>query len=89
MAHTSINTIPNTATNLEFKMPVFNAARSDAAVTEKTLIRSNTTQLDVETQDLSLPAAQDNTTARVIVTRILRWIKSSTRRWPMPTVLSR
>jgi hypothetical protein len=67
MAHTSINTIPNTATNLEFKMPVFNAARSDAAVTEKTLIRSNTTQLDVETQDLSLPAAQDNTTARVIV----------------------
>jgi len=29
-------------------MPVFNAARVGATVTEKTLIRSNTTQLDVE-----------------------------------------
>jgi hypothetical protein len=67
MTHTPINTIPNTATNLELKMPVFNSARVAATVTEKTLIRSNTTQLDVETQDLSLPAAQDNTTARVEV----------------------
>jgi hypothetical protein len=67
MAHTPINTIPNTATNLELIMPVFNAARVGATVTEKTLIRSNTTQLDVETQDLSLPAAQDNTTERVNV----------------------
>ena len=42
MVHTPINTIPNTATNLELKMPVFNAARVAATVTEKTLIRSNT-----------------------------------------------
>jgi hypothetical protein len=67
MTHTPINTIPNTATNLELKMPVFNAARAAATVTEKTIIRSNTTQLDVETQEVSLPAAQDNTTVRVEV----------------------
>ena len=64
---TAINTISNTATNLELKMPVFNSARVGATVTEKTLIRSNTTQLDVETQDVTLPAAQDNITVRVNV----------------------
>jgi hypothetical protein len=67
MTHTPINTIPNTASNLELMMPVFNSARIAATVTEKTFIRSGTTPLDTEKQDVSLPAAQDNTTARVDV----------------------
>jgi hypothetical protein len=70
-AHKAISTIPGTATNLELNMPVYNSALSSVTVTEKTFIRSETTQLDVETQNVSLPAAQNNTTTPVQVNQTI------------------
>ncbi|MGP8080538.1 MAG: InlB B-repeat-containing protein [Dehalococcoidales bacterium] len=68
---TPISTIPSNVTNFELSMPVFNSATSEVTVTEKTLIRSETTQLDVETQSVSLPEAEDNTTSPVQVNQTI------------------